>query len=93
MEKLGREPVIMAGDKEPEDDESETNGHTHRQSRQRWHSQRSRATRRWQSIELGLRKPGLMRVVLAAFGRRSDQCFNAKPPKSRLPYERIFTFV
>jgi nitroreductase/dihydropteridine reductase len=31
--------------------------------------------------------------VLAAFGRRSDQDFNARLPKSRLPREQVFTFV
>jgi nitroreductase / dihydropteridine reductase len=44
-------------------------------------------------LELGLRERGLTSVVLAAFGRRSEQDFNAKLPKSRLPREQIFTFV
>jgi nitroreductase/dihydropteridine reductase len=44
-------------------------------------------------LELGLRERGLTSVVLAAFGRRSDQDFNARLPKSRLPREQVFTFV
>jgi nitroreductase/dihydropteridine reductase len=44
-------------------------------------------------LELGLRERGLTSVVLAAFGYRSEQDFNAALPKSRLPSEQIFTFV
>jgi nitroreductase/dihydropteridine reductase len=44
-------------------------------------------------LELGLRERGLTSVVLAAFGRRSDQDFNARLPKSRLPREQVFTFL
>jgi nitroreductase / dihydropteridine reductase len=44
-------------------------------------------------LELGLREHGLTSVVLAAFGHRSEQDFNAKLPKSRLPREQVFTFI
>jgi nitroreductase / dihydropteridine reductase len=44
-------------------------------------------------LELGLRERGLTSVVLAAFGHRSEQDFNAKLPKSRLPREQVFTFI
>jgi nitroreductase/dihydropteridine reductase len=44
-------------------------------------------------LELGLRERGLTSVVLAAFGHRSEQDFNAKLPKSRLPREQVFTFM
>jgi nitroreductase/dihydropteridine reductase len=44
-------------------------------------------------LELGLRERGLTSVVLAAFGHRSEQDFNAKLPKSRLPREEVFTFL
>jgi nitroreductase / dihydropteridine reductase len=43
--------------------------------------------------ELGLRQRGLTSVVLAAFGYRSNQDFNAALPKSRLSREQIFTFI
>ena len=42
---------------------------------------------------LGLREQGLTSVVLVSLGFRSDQDFNADLPKSRLPRERIFTFI
>jgi nitroreductase/dihydropteridine reductase len=35
----------------------------------------------------------LTSVVLAAFGYRSEQDFNAALPKSRLPREQLFTFI
>lgn len=44
-------------------------------------------------LELGLRERGYTGVVLASFGYRSEQDFNAKLPKSRLPREDIFTFI
>lgn len=44
-------------------------------------------------IELGLRERGYTSVVLASFGYRSEQDFNAKLPKSRLPRDQIFTFI
>jgi nitroreductase/dihydropteridine reductase len=44
-------------------------------------------------FELGLRERGLMSVVLAAFGHRSEQDFNASLPKLRLPREQVFTFM
>ncbi len=44
-------------------------------------------------LELGLRQRGLTSVVLAAFGYRSEQDFNAALPKSRLPREQLFTFI
>jgi nitroreductase/dihydropteridine reductase len=44
-------------------------------------------------LELGLRQRGLTSVVLAAFGYRSNQDFNAALPKSRLDREQIFTFI
>jgi nitroreductase/dihydropteridine reductase len=44
-------------------------------------------------LELGLRERGLTSVVLAAFGHRSEQDFNAGLPKSRLPREQLFTFM
>ncbi|GLU35144.1 oxygen-insensitive NAD(P)H nitroreductase [Trinickia caryophylli] len=43
--------------------------------------------------ELGLRELGFTSVVLAAFGHRSEQDFNAALPKSRLPREQVFTFI
>jgi len=44
--------------------------------------------------ELGLREKGYTGVVLASLGYRSDEKdFNAKLPKSRLPRERVFTFI
>jgi nitroreductase / dihydropteridine reductase len=49
--------------------------------------------RRALDLELGLRDRGLTSVVLAAFGHRSEQDFNAKLPKSRLPREQVFTFI
>ncbi|MEX3969859.1 oxygen-insensitive NAD(P)H nitroreductase [Paraburkholderia caribensis] len=42
---------------------------------------------------LGLREQGLTSVVIVSLGYRSDQDFNADLPKSRLPRERIFTFI
>jgi nitroreductase / dihydropteridine reductase len=44
-------------------------------------------------IELGLRERGYTSVVLAAFGHRSEQDFNAKLPKSRLTREQVFSFI
>jgi nitroreductase/dihydropteridine reductase len=44
-------------------------------------------------LELGLHRRGLTSVVLAAFGYRSDQDFNAALPKSRLPREQIVTLI
>ena len=44
-------------------------------------------------IELGLRERGYTSVVLAAFGHRSEQDFNANLPKSRLPREQVFSFI
>lgn len=44
-------------------------------------------------LELGLRERGLTSVVLASFGYRSEQDFNAALPKSRLPREQVFTFI
>jgi nitroreductase / dihydropteridine reductase len=44
-------------------------------------------------IELGLRERGYTSVVLAAFGHRSEQDFNASLPKSRLPREQVFSFI
>ena len=44
-------------------------------------------------VELGLRERGFTSVVLAAFGHRSEQDFNAKLPKSRLTREEVFSFI
>ncbi|KVV43457.1 NAD(P)H-dependent oxidoreductase [Burkholderia territorii] len=44
-------------------------------------------------VTLGLRERGLTSVVLVSLGFRSDEDFNAELPKSRLPRERIFTFI
>ncbi|WP_176053140.1 oxygen-insensitive NAD(P)H nitroreductase [Paraburkholderia caribensis] len=44
-------------------------------------------------LEPGLREQGYTGVVLASFGFRSEQDFNAKLPKSRLPRDEIFTFI
>jgi nitroreductase / dihydropteridine reductase len=44
-------------------------------------------------VELGLRERGYTSVVLAAFGHRSEQDFNAKLPKSRLTREQFFSFI
>ena len=41
--------------------------------------------------ELGLRENGLTSVVLVALGYRSEEDFNAKLAKSRLPAEEIFS--
>lgn len=41
--------------------------------------------------ELGLREKGLTSVVLAALGYRSDEDFNARLPKSRLPADTLFS--
>lgn len=41
--------------------------------------------------ELGLAEKGLQSVVLVALGYRSEQDFNAKLPKSRLPAESVIT--
>lgn len=41
--------------------------------------------------ELNLRPQGLTSVVLVALGYRSDEDFNAKLPKARLPAEAIIT--
>ncbi|MCD4484631.1 oxygen-insensitive NAD(P)H nitroreductase [Chromobacterium vaccinii] len=41
--------------------------------------------------ELGLREKGLVASVIVALGRRSDEDFNAKLPKSRLPVDAIIT--
>lgn len=41
--------------------------------------------------ELGLKDRGLHSVVLLALGFRSEDDFNGKLPKSRLPAERVFT--
>lgn len=43
--------------------------------------------------ELGLRGRGFTSVVIVSLGYRSDDDFNAKLPKSRLPAEDIFTFL
>ncbi|HTI16480.1 MAG TPA: oxygen-insensitive NAD(P)H nitroreductase [Trinickia sp.] len=43
--------------------------------------------------EFGLRERGLTSVVMASFGYRSEEDFNAKLPKSRLPREEVFTFI
>lgn len=42
---------------------------------------------------LDLRAKGLKSVVLVALGYRSDEDFNAKLPKSRLPEEAVFTVL
>jgi nitroreductase / dihydropteridine reductase len=44
-------------------------------------------------LELGLRERGYTSVVMASFGYRSEQDFNAGLPKSRLPRDQIFTFI
>ncbi|MCD4504144.1 oxygen-insensitive NAD(P)H nitroreductase [Chromobacterium piscinae] len=41
--------------------------------------------------ELGLREKGLVASVIVALGRRSDEDFNAKLPKSRLPADAVIT--
>ena len=41
--------------------------------------------------ELGLRERGLTSAVIVALGYRSDDDFNAKLPKSRLPTEAVIT--
>ena len=41
--------------------------------------------------ELGLREKGLTSTVIVALGRRAENDFNAKLPKSRLPTERVIT--
>ncbi|MFK7087573.1 oxygen-insensitive NAD(P)H nitroreductase [Chromobacterium violaceum] len=41
--------------------------------------------------ELGLREKGLIASVIVALGRRSDEDFNARLPKSRLPAEAVIT--
>ncbi len=43
--------------------------------------------------ELGLREKGLTSVVIAALGYRSNEDFNAKLPKSRLPVETIISEI
>lgn len=43
--------------------------------------------------ELGLREKGLTSVVLAALGYRSGEDFNANLPKSRLPMDRVFSWL
>lgn len=43
--------------------------------------------------ELGLRAKGYSSLVLVALGYRDDSDFNAKLPKSRLPAERIYTYL
>lgn len=41
--------------------------------------------------ELALRKKGLTSVVIVALGYRSEEDFNARLPKSRLPIETVFS--
>lgn len=41
----------------------------------------------------GLKERGLHSVVLVALGHRSDQDFNARLPKARLPREELFTVL
>ena len=41
--------------------------------------------------ELGLREQGLCSAVIVALGHHSEQDFNAKLPKSRLPKEQVIT--
>ncbi|MEO9383312.1 nitroreductase family protein [Chromobacterium phragmitis] len=41
--------------------------------------------------ELGLREQGLVASVIVALGKRSEQDFNARLPKSRLPAEAVIT--
>lgn len=43
--------------------------------------------------ELGLRAQGYSSLVLVALGYRADSDFNAGLPKSRLPAERVFTYL
>ncbi|WP_434155085.1 oxygen-insensitive NAD(P)H nitroreductase [Pseudomonas sp. JZ134] len=43
--------------------------------------------------ELGLREQGFTSLVLVSLGYRADSDFNASLPKSRLPAERLFTYV
>lgn len=43
--------------------------------------------------ELSLREHGLTSVVIVSLGYRSEEDFNAKLPKSRLPTEDIFTIL
>lgn len=43
--------------------------------------------------ELGLRARGLTSVVVAALGYRSDDDFNAKLPKARLPVETVISEI
>ena len=42
---------------------------------------------------LGLGKRGLTSVVLVSLGYRSDEDFNAKLPKSRLPASTVFDLL
>ncbi|KAF1048898.1 oxygen-insensitive NAD(P)H nitroreductase [Xylophilus sp.] len=43
--------------------------------------------------ELGLRERGYTSLVLVALGRRGDGDFNAGLPKSRLPLDKVATFL
>ena len=43
------------------------------------------------NTELGLTEKGLRSSVIVSLGYRSENDFNAKLPKSRLPAEDIFT--
>jgi nitroreductase/dihydropteridine reductase len=42
-------------------------------------------------LELGLRKQGVSSIVLVALGYRSEDDFNAKLPKSRLPADEVIS--
>lgn len=42
---------------------------------------------------LGLREKGLTSVLVASLGYSSEDDFNARLPKSRLPQEELFTFL
>jgi nitroreductase/dihydropteridine reductase len=43
--------------------------------------------------EFGLREKGLTSVVVVSLGYRSDEDFNAKLPKSRLPAQEVLTIL
>lgn len=43
--------------------------------------------------ELGLREKGLTSAVIVSIGRRTENDFNAKLPKSRLPVEQVVTHI
>ncbi|WP_371324160.1 oxygen-insensitive NAD(P)H nitroreductase [Dechloromonas sp. ZY10] len=43
--------------------------------------------------ELGLRARGLTSVVILSLGYRSEEDFNARLPKSRLPEDKVFTML